>query len=157
QTEAGELLAKIRHIEGEDGVLWRYGQAVTLIHRARRGDTKGLALAQTLVSEILAHRGTFGWGWWGGPLLQGELAELKGELDAAIRSYLRAVELGSSQPGLARRLIGLLNQRQEFDQIDHVLQILQNRGVVPEDLTSLIALNAIRKKDFVRGIALARQ
>jgi tetratricopeptide (TPR) repeat protein len=106
-----------------------------------------------VASEILSKRAD----WWGGPLLQGELAELRGELDTAIADYFRAIELGNSQPNVARRLVGLLNQRQEFDQIDRVVQMLQDRGVALEDLTSVSAWSAIRKKDFERGIALARQ
>ena len=152
-AEAGELVKQIRRVEGEEGTHWRYGQAFYLISLARRGDTKGLETAQTLASEIIARRGD----WWGGPLLRGEIAELKGDLDAAVADYLRAVELGSSKPSLARRLVGLLNQRQEFDQIDRVVQTFRDRGVALEDLTSVMALNAIRKKDFDRGVALARQ
>jgi tetratricopeptide (TPR) repeat protein len=53
--------------------------------------------------------------------------------------------------------VGLLNQLQQFDQVDHVVQTFRDRGVVLEDLTSLEAINAIRKKDFKRGVALARQ
>ena len=152
-AEAGELVAKIRRVEGEEGTLWRYGQVLYLISLARRGDTIGLDTAETLVSEIVARRGD----WWGGPFLRGEIAELKGDLDAATSDYLRAIELGNSKPSLARRLVGLLNQRQEFDQIDRVVQILQDRGVTLEELTGVSALNAIRKKDYDRGVTLARQ
>jgi tetratricopeptide (TPR) repeat protein len=152
-AEASELVGKIRQVEGEEGTRWRYGRAVCLINSARRGDTKGLSTAQTLVSEILARRGD----WWGGPFLRGELAELRGDVDAAIPDFLRSIELGNSKPELARRLVGLLYQHQEFDQIDRVVQILQDRGVALEDLTSITALNAIRKQDFARAIALARQ
>jgi predicted Zn-dependent protease len=153
-AEAVEVLDKIRRVEGEDGTLWRYGQAVGLINRARRGDTQALGLAQTLVSEILARRGDY---WWGGPLLRGEIAELNGDLGSAAADYRRAFELGNSQPALVRRLVGLLDQRQEFDQIDRVVQTLQDRGVAPQNLTAITAITAIRKKDFARGIPLARQ
>ena len=152
-AEAGGLVAQIRRVEGEEGTHWRYGQALYLITLARRGDTKGLQLAQTLVSEIVARRGD----WWGGPVLRGEIAEIKGDLDAATSDYLRAIELGNSKPSLARRLVGLLNQRQEFDQIDRVVQILEDRGVTLEELTVVQALNAIRKRDYDRGVTLARQ
>jgi predicted Zn-dependent protease len=151
--EASEVATSMHRVEGEEGTHWRYGQALYLISLARRGDTKGLETAQALASEIAARRGD----WWGGPLLRAEIAELRGDLDAAVADYLRAVELGSSQPSLARRLVGLLTQRQEFDQVDRVVQTFRDRGVALEDLTSVMALNAIRKKDFERGVALARQ
>jgi tetratricopeptide (TPR) repeat protein len=153
QTEAAELVGKIRRVEGEEGPVWRYAQAVCLINQLRRGDRAGLGTAQTLVSEILAKRGD----WWGGPLLRGELAELRGDLDAAIPDFIRSVELGNSKPETASHLLDLLNQRQDFDQIDRLAQMLQDRSVVVEDLTFIAAMNAIRKRDFARGIAMARQ
>jgi tetratricopeptide (TPR) repeat protein len=152
-AEVAELVGQIRRVEGEDGTLWRFGEAVALIHQTRRGKSQLPGIVPTRVAEILARRRD----WWGGPLLSGELAELSGDLGAATAGYLRAVELGNSQPNLIRRLVGLLNQRQEFDQIDHVVQILQERGIALEDLASLAALSALRKQDLERGIALARQ
>jgi tetratricopeptide (TPR) repeat protein len=153
-AEAAELVGQIRRVEGEEGTFWRYGQVVCLLDRARRGDPQGLGIAQTLVSEIFARRGDY---WWGAPFLRGELAELNGDLGAAIPDYLRSIELGNVRPHLVRRLVGLLDQRQEFDQIDRLVQLLRDRGVASGDLTSVTAVNAIRKKDFERGIALARQ
>jgi tetratricopeptide (TPR) repeat protein len=171
--EAASMVGQIRGVEGEDGALWRYGQAVRLIHDARRPDTamtshpgsgttptrprttntQALATAETLVPEIIARRGN----WWGGPFLRGEIAEFKGDLNAAIAHYVCALELGDTRPGMVRRLVAMLEQRQDFNQIDRVVQILQDRGVALDNLTSLVALTAIRKKDFARGVALARQ
>jgi tetratricopeptide (TPR) repeat protein len=153
RTEAADLLGKIRRVEGEEGTLWRYGQAVYLMNVARRDKTVGLDTAYTLASEILSRRPE----WWGGPFLQGAIAELKGDLDTAIVEYLHSLELGNSQPSLARRLVGLLNQRQDFDRINRVLQAFQERGVALEDLAALAASSAIQSKDFHRGVALARQ
>jgi tetratricopeptide (TPR) repeat protein len=87
------------------------------------------------------------------------LAELRGEgdLDAAIADYLRSIELGCSQPGIARALVALLFQRQQFDQIDRVAQILQDRGQELHDLTLVSAINALRREEFERAVALARQ
>jgi tetratricopeptide (TPR) repeat protein len=150
---AAELVGKLRQVEGEEGTLWRFGQVLSLIDQARRGGTQGLGHAQELVSEILARRGD----WWGGPYLKAELAELDGDLGTAIPLYLRAIELGNARPALARRLVGLLFQRQEFDQIDRVVQLLRDRGLADHDLTSATALGALRRRDFERGIALARQ
>ena len=87
----------------------------------------------------------------------GEIAELAGSPDQAITSYLRAVELGNVQPSLVRRLVGLLNERNRFDEIDHVAQVLRDQGAALDEITIVKALDAIRKQDFDRGIALARQ
>jgi tetratricopeptide (TPR) repeat protein len=152
-AEASELVEKFRRVEGQEGTLWRYAQASCLIHLARRGETKGLSTAQTLVSEILARRGD----WWGGPFLRGELAELNGDLSAAIPDLIRSIELGNRHRETAGHVVDLLYQRQEFDQIDRLVQMLQDRGMAPEELTSISALNALQKMDFPRAIALARR
>ncbi len=59
--------------------------------------------------------------------MSGEIAELAGSTDQAIGYYLRAVELGNVQPSLVRRLVGLLNERNRFDEIDHVTQVLRDQ------------------------------
>ena len=64
---------------------------------------------------------------------------------------------GTLSPRLARRLVGLLNQNSQFDQIDRVVKILSDRGMAAGDLTISTAINAIRQKDYDRGIALARR
>ena len=80
-----------------------------------------------------------------------------GTPDQAVEHYLRAVELGNAQPSLARRLVGLLNERNRFSDIDHVAQVLRERGVALDEITLIKAVEAIRKQDFDQGIALARQ
>jgi tetratricopeptide (TPR) repeat protein len=124
-----------------------------LIDQARRGDTKRLEAASTLASEIADLRPT----WWGAPLLNAQIAELQDDLDKAASSLLRAVELGNGHPPVIRRLVGLLYQRNQFDEIDRVSQSLRDRGISLDELTIVNAINAIRKRDFNRGIALARQ
>ena len=89
--------------------------------------------------------------WWAGPSLIGELAELAGSPDQAIDYYLRAVELGNVQPRFARRLVGLLNERNRFKEIDRVAQVLREQGVALDEITMIKAIDAIRKQDFDRG------
>ena len=74
-----------------------------------------------------------------------------------IKNYTQAIELGNSQPALARRLVGLLNQGKQFEKIDRVVKILSDRGSSAGDLMLSAALDAIREQDFDRAIALARQ
>ena len=95
--------------------------------------------------------------WWAGPTLNGELAELAGSPDQAIEYYLHAVELGNVQPSFARRLVGLLNQRNRFNEIDHLAQVLREQGVALNEITIIKAVEAIRKQDFDGALALARQ
>ncbi|MGP0065145.1 MAG: tetratricopeptide repeat protein [Isosphaeraceae bacterium] len=152
-TDAQDLVARIRKIEGERGTLWRFGQASYLLEQARRGGTKDLDIPRGLAEEVATGRPD----WWGNSVLLAEIAELEGKTDEAIKQYFRAIELGNTQPALARRLVGLLNQNSQFDQIDRVVKILSDRGVAAADLTISTALNAIRQKDYDRGIAMARR
>jgi len=152
-ARAREIVTKIRTIEGEQGTLWRFGQASYLLDEARRGATKDLSVPRVLAAEIAAQRPD----WWGNFVLLAQIAELEGQTDEATKNYTRAIELGNNQPNLARRLVGLLNQGNQFDQIDRVVKILSDRGLSAGDLMLATALNAIRQQDYDRGIALARQ
>ena len=146
-------MSEIRKIEGDKGTSWRFAQAALLIDKVRRGVSHDLEEARVLAAEISERRPD----WWAGPTLNGELAELAGSPDLAIEHYLRAVELGNVQPSFARRLVGLLNQRNRFNEIDHVAQVLGEQGVALDEITLIKAIDAIRKQDFDQGIALARQ
>jgi len=152
-----EIVNQMKRVEGEGGTLWRYAQAAFLIGEIGRSDATDSEAARqaatNLVDEILTRRGD----WWGGLMLRGRLADLRGKPDDAIRDYLQAVDLGGSQPGLARHLFVLLYQRQQFDQIDQVVSKLGERGMAPDDLKLATALNALRQKDFARAITLARE
>ena len=153
QDAASDLVSEIRKIEVDKGTSWRFAQAALLIDKVRRGVSHDLEEARVLAAEISERRPD----WWAGPTLNGELAELAGSPDLAIEHYLRAVELGNVQPSFARRLVGLLNQRNRFNDIDRVAQVLREHGVALDEITLIKAVDAIRKQDFDQGIALARQ
>ena len=153
QDAAADLVSQIRKIEGDKGTFWRFAQASLLIDKVRRGVSHDLEEARALTAEISERRPD----WWAGPTLSGELAELAGNPDLAVEHYLRAVELGNVQPSFARRLVGLLNQRNRFNDIDHVAEVLREDGVALDEITIIKALEAIRKQEFDQGIALARQ
>ena len=141
-AEAQELIAGIRAIEGEQGAHWRLLQAAYVLDQARRDATKDLKMPREIAAQLTAERPD----WWGASVLRGEIAELEGHVDDAIRNYTQAIELGNSQPTLTRRLVGLLTQRNDFGEIDRVINILSNRGTAVGDLTLEAALEAIRRK-----------
>jgi cellulose synthase operon protein C len=151
--DAAQLVSQIRKIEGDKGTHWRFTQAILLIDKARRGVSHDLEEARVLAGEISERQPD----WWAGPTLKGELAELAGAPDQAIEHYLRAVELGNVQPPFARRLVGLLNQRNRFKDIEHLAQVLREQGVALNEITIIKALDATRKQDFDTALALARQ
>ena len=148
-----ELVARIRTIEGDEGTSWRFAQASCLLDQARRGVTNDVGVPRILAGEIAAHRPS----WWGSFVLFGEIAELEGQTDRAIKNYLQAIEFGNSETTTVRRLVGLLNKAKQFDQIDRVTQVFSDRGIPAGDLMLAAAVNAIRRQDFDRGIELARQ
>jgi cellulose synthase operon protein C len=151
--EAQELIAGIRSIEGERGTHWRLSQAVYVLAQARRDSTKDLKTPRDIAAQLAVERPD----WWGTSVLRAEIAELEGNAEEAIRNYTQAIELGNSQPNLARRLFGLLAQKNDFGQIDHLINILSNRGTAVGDLTIAATLEAIRRRDFDQGVALARE
>ena len=153
QAEADGIIAGIRAIEGERGTHWRLLQAFDLLDQARRDATKDLKVPKDIAAQLGDERPD----WWGTAVIRAEIAELEGNVEEAIRNCTLAIELGNSQPVLAQRLLGLLAQRNDFDQVDHIINLLSNRGMAVGDLTIAVALEAIRRKEFDRGIALARQ
>jgi tetratricopeptide (TPR) repeat protein len=152
-ADARDLVASIRAIERDQGTNWRLTQATWLLNQARRDGTRDLEGPRGLAAEIAARRPD----WWGSDILLAEIAELEGRTDAAIGHYNRAIELGNNQPQVARRLVGLLTQNNQPDQVERLVKILADRGVVTGEVTLAAALQAIGRKEYERGLALARQ
>ena len=124
------------------GTNWRFAQALELINRARRGDSTALQTASTLASEIAARRRD----WWGVSLLNAQIAELQNQPEQALTNYMEAVKLGNGQPAVVRRLVLLLYQRNRFEDIERLAQLLRNRDIALAELTTLAsALNALRR------------
>jgi cellulose synthase operon protein C len=153
QDDAAGIVHEIRKTEGEQGTSWRFAQAALLVDKVRRGASEYLDEARGLALKISELRPR----WARGFVLDGEIAELAGFPEQAIEYYVRAVELGAVQPTLIRRLVGLLTEQNRFDQIDHVVEVLRGQGAALDEITIVKALDAIRKHDFDRGIALARE
>ncbi len=153
RDDAAKRVDAIREVEGSNGTAWRFAEASLLIDRVRRGERENEKAAAAATNEITVRRPK----WPGGYILKGELAELAGSPDEAIANYLRAIEQGSTQPSLVRRLVHLLNERGRFDEIDAVARVVRSEGAAVDEITMVKALEAIRKQDFDRGITLARQ
>ena len=152
-ADAATIVEDVHKIEGDNGTFWRFARAALLIDNARRSGSQNLDEARALAAEICERQPD----WWVGPSLNGEIADIAGSIDQAIDFYVRAVELGNVQPSLARRLVGLISQRNRPDEIDRVTRVFRDRGVPLDDITIVKALAAIRRQDFDGGIALARQ
>ena len=159
-ADAQALVDTIRKVEGEQGTFWRFARASFLIDQVRRAEKEAskasaddLHVLRGLVTELARRRPD----WWGAPLLQAEIAELEGNLDDVAAAYLRVIDLGNAQPAILRRVIGVLSDQKRFGDIDRLVKKLRDRGIAAEDLAIATAYDAIRKKDYERGLAMARQ
>jgi predicted Zn-dependent protease len=112
------IVARMRAIEGEQGTFWRLAQASSLLDLARRNRGTEAKAARILADEIAERRPD----WWGTALVRGEIAEIGGRTEEAIAQYTLAVERGNAQPKVAQRLVGLLNQNNQLDQIEPLLE-----------------------------------
>ncbi len=159
-ADALNLVGKIHKVEGQHGAFWRFAQAMLLFDQAPRDENKDRKMSRydidvirALAAEIAEQRPD----WWGGPLLRAKIAESEGRADEAVGAYVRAIDLGNSQPEIIRDVIGSLSDRRRFADIDRLVTSLRDRGIAAEDLAIATAFDAIRKKDYERGLALARQ
>ncbi len=153
RDEPGRLVDGIRKIEGEDGINWRFARAALLIDQASRSASVNLDEARHLAAEISKSRPNS----WIGPALDGEIARLTGSTDRAVEKYLKALELGNVQPSFARRLVALLDQQGRSAEIGRVMQVLHDQGAALAEVTLVQALDAIRERDYQKGIKLAQQ
>jgi tetratricopeptide (TPR) repeat protein len=151
QADAADLVAQIHKSEGEQGTSWRFARAALLIDKVRRGAPEHLDEARRLAADVSRRRPE----WSGGFALEGEIAELAGLPDRSIACYLKAIELGNVRPVTVRRLAGLLAERNRFDEVERVAEVVRDQGSAVDEITLVKALDAIRKQDFDRGIALA--
>src|SRR5699024_10246083 len=109
--------------------------------------------ARAMAQEVLSSRPD----WWAGYLLRGQIAEASGKSNDAIEDYIQAIERGSDDPRLVRRVFGLLYVRQRFDEIDLLTRKLDERGMAPAELKLASAVGAMRRKDYDKAIRLARE
>jgi cellulose synthase operon protein C len=150
---AGRLVDEIKKTEDESGTNWRFARALLLIDKVRRGNSENLAAARQLAADISKRRPR----WANGFALRGAIAELDHSAEEAIDDYMKAVELGFVRPSVIHRLVGLLNDQKRVDDINRVSKMLRDQGAALDEITMVRALDAIDKREFDQGIALARQ
>ena len=104
-ADARDLVAKIRSIEGERGTLWRFAKPPSF-------STRPVAATNDLEAARVGRRNRRP-----APGLVGQLGPACRDRRArwpdrrSDQHYTQAVERGNTQATLARRLVGLLNQR----------------------------------------------
>jgi tetratricopeptide (TPR) repeat protein len=152
-ADAALVLEQLQQIEGDDGVLWRAGQASRALWHARRGDKTQLAIARQRLTEVSSRRGD----WSTAALLTASLEELEGRIDQAMASYLRAITLGERQPAVVLRVARWLADLQRFHEASTILRQLENQIGLPREYAQLAAEIAIHNEEFDRAVALARK
>ena len=146
------VVASVKQIEGEEGAVWRYGEAVRLLVLAKQGDRTGLAQAHHLLAEARARRPN----WSNVPLLEAEIDDLEGKPDFALEHYRRALALGSRPPAAVQRLVQLLYERLRYLDADDVLRQLQEAAPLPAELGRLAVEIALHNRDPQRALTLAQ-
>ncbi|MCI0743396.1 MAG: tetratricopeptide repeat protein [Gemmataceae bacterium] len=152
--EVQRVLAEIRRIEGEDGTLWRLGEAWRLLRQAREAKQKPADEVRTLLTAVAARRPNAS----RLALAEAEWEELSGQSEKAIAKYQKAVETGERDPNVLRRLVMLLHERRRYLEADEMLQKLQQpSGQMLSSLGRVAAEIALFKQDTERAIELARK
>lgn len=109
---------------GRDSNLWKYAEAARLVAQVReRGaqvEASSLDQATKLIEQVSAQRPDWHILFW----LQGEIAELKGEPESAIREYQKSLELGPPNPAIVQRLVELQMSRGQYAEALRSLQRL---------------------------------
>lgn len=143
----------IKEIEGADGPIWRYAEAITLIARAGQGGAGDLAAARLLVGELAARRP----GWSRTSLLEAKIAELEKDTNRAITAYLRAIDDGEKQPEVILRAAQLLDSRGRGAEIDRLVRRLLDQGETFGVVARLGAERALRRKESDLAAELAQK
>ncbi|HLJ94379.1 MAG TPA: tetratricopeptide repeat protein, partial [Gemmataceae bacterium] len=136
EAELDPLIQEIRGIEGETGMIWRYCQACRIIGANRKGkvDRDQLAEARALLTQVSSQRPK----WGRVALREAELADLEGNVDNALKSYQRALDLGERDPLSFRRPIYILYQTGHFRDAERMLTTLREQTPeLPPDLKRL--------------------
>jgi tetratricopeptide (TPR) repeat protein len=155
--EAGAGLAarELRRIEGEDGVTWRYADALLLLGslRSKPRDEVTLAQVRARLKEMAIRRPDLPQL----PLLGALLADVTGDIIRAVEQYRRAVDLGMGEPRIVGRwaqLLASLGRDQEasqaLDRLPRTSRLLGLPGQVAAEL-ALSAGKPERARDLAQG------
>jgi tetratricopeptide (TPR) repeat protein len=148
-----QVVAELRRIEGEEGVQWRSVEVSRLLQTTNAEDKQNLHRARLVLGQIARRRPD----WARVPLLEASLDELEKKEERAIKSYLRAVELGDRQTPVIHRLAQLLYERRRFSEADRVIRKLEETCPLQGPIVKLAAEVALASQNMPRALELARQ
>jgi tetratricopeptide (TPR) repeat protein len=146
------MLEEIRELEGEEGLLWRYGQVCRLLTSSKDGNKQRLAEARTLLAKVAAQRPS----WAPVALREANINELEGNPDRALESYLRAIDLGDQSPQVIRRSLQLLFERHRFDDIQQLVHKLPPQSMAAPDVQRYLSRVALEGRDNNQALESAK-
>jgi len=133
---------ELRAIEGDNGSLWRFGEAAILVHEAK-DQRRPLAEARRKLRELDQLRPN----WPRVAVLFGIISERENDYDQAIADFSRAMEQGESQPRVVESLLRLLVQRGDFAKAETELAKYEQRTQLTTDLARFGADIALGMRD----------
>jgi tetratricopeptide (TPR) repeat protein len=149
-----ESVDRLRRTEGEDGALWRYGEALRLVVLAGKGGVnvkQQLDEARVLLAEVAKRRPE----WSRVPRLESMIAELQGDKRRAADASLRAIERGDRNPSVVRRAVDLLRALGRSTEADRAVQKMLEEAPPSGPLGQLAAEMALRHNDPQQSLELA--
>ncbi len=152
EDKVASVLRAIRKINGEADSAARLCQAIYLIWRAQyKQDMAGLSEAEGLLAGLERERGEWGRVAFARALIH----DLRGHYGPALVKYRHAVAYGEASPDAIRRLLELLRNNGNLDEIASVLQ----KVAQPNDPTSLriAAEAALHAGNVDRAVELAER
>jgi tetratricopeptide (TPR) repeat protein len=148
-----QALGEVRRIEGQGGDQGAFGEARRLILKTKKGDTTSLAQARSILARLAARRPD----WPPLVLARAEADDLAGERDKAVEGYLQAFNLGARGTQVCRRAAELLVSAGRFDEADHLVRALEERGPLSGDLRRLAGGLALQQHEEGRALETARK
>lgn len=144
---------KLREVEGQDGLRWRYERARRLVVQASSANDQRFQEAQSLAQELLAARPS----WPPAVLLSAMIHHRAGQVAEAIQGYQEAIRLGERRMSVYERLISLLYQEGRLDDASSYLTQLQEYVPLVENLSGLKILTAARRGRIDQALETARR
>jgi tetratricopeptide (TPR) repeat protein len=136
-----DALEQIHKIEGEQGTLWRYADAVRHIWLKKQGKDSNLDEARVLLDQVLKSRPD----WPAALLALAELEDLRGDHPQAAELYRKAFAGSRRNPLVLNQLMDSGNQRPE--QVEqNLLRAVELAEDVPETWMAYIEFVARRDK-----------
>jgi tetratricopeptide (TPR) repeat protein len=144
---------ELRQQEGSDGTLWRFYRAQRFINDTGDNVAARLADADTLAAEIIRSRPM----WTMGKVVQGQIAQKRGQTERAIEAYRGAIQLGETRTFVREQLAVLLFTTGAIDELQEFLTELGDAVNRSQRLANIAISTRIRNGNSTDALQLARQ